>query len=544
MSGCPDAIPVGNPAHDVEVPTAFEIIDVDCFSFIGTDWSFAAKGGYERPFACLDHGPSVLGLFDETYIVNGVGKWIRHGESVFAPIHDHITVSNESFCGSVIRDDNLASNQFFRFQQNKLFHLGVSPSVYYHASNVQFGTVRGDVRRKGYISTNASDDHQKDRENAKTPRPTGYYSFVSFLFIFFFFIMSFAMVVLAFKSAEYADEHGFIWTWWVLPLFFLCAFVWFFGHGFRHLTSVDPLIGEKAAAYPWSQFQPISGNITPVRVDNVLIMAKKVARYRCGTMRRYSQLEGRYSVFAFSEMESKASLMMGVIYAGYVVDTADNDGEYEFSSVFRHLKAERLNIRFGDRKTIAQLCGSVLEQRWAASASPFLHFITEFFLFSENIHMIFADQINEPGQDKIERGRFPGAPNLNGYAEPCALFVIYQRTSTKFNYLDPRSLIQYDCGRHLRTIGKFLRFETASHNEKYPARNANEPYSDTLVYLSEPPNTYSGPNKEAANCDQPTNVSHFCPVGLYDLLRCVAIGLGLGTFFGFVLGISFSKRRA
>jgi hypothetical protein len=82
-------------------------------------------------------------------------------------------------------------------------------------------------------SRQTGNEGQNKREYPHSLGPSGHHPFV-FLVICFF--GSFFSMVMAFKSTEYADDYGFAWTWWILPIIFVCVSIWIGGHGIKSLA--------------------------------------------------------------------------------------------------------------------------------------------------------------------------------------------------------------------------------------------------------------------------------------------------------------------
>lgn len=87
-------------------------------------------------------------------------------------------------------------------------------------------------------SRNASYNGQNDREITEAARPSRHHSLIYLMFGCFLLLISFVTMALAFESAEYADDKGFLW--WPIPLIGLAVIsIWFAVHGIVLLTTTD-----------------------------------------------------------------------------------------------------------------------------------------------------------------------------------------------------------------------------------------------------------------------------------------------------------------
>jgi hypothetical protein len=90
-----------------------------------------------------------------------------------------------------------------------------------------------------YVRSSASDYSQNNSEATEDARPPRQHRFISYALGFSFFGLSLALMVVAFKSAEYLDDCGLWWGWWIPLLGFAGLSVWSVAHGIDLLSSAD-----------------------------------------------------------------------------------------------------------------------------------------------------------------------------------------------------------------------------------------------------------------------------------------------------------------
>ncbi len=126
--------------------------------------------------------------------------------------------------------------------------------------------LHGAPLQERYYGATASYDGDHYREDANLARPSGYNPFIPLVIGLLLLGLGGISMVLAFKSAEKADDYGFTWWWCPLVVFAILS-LFLLGQGVKFLGRFDDILESKAAytiaaSEALAGFQKISNSVS------------------------------------------------------------------------------------------------------------------------------------------------------------------------------------------------------------------------------------------------------------------------------------------